>query len=138
MPSLPIEEQVAKEFASKYGYLPGQAKQLSAFVKSIHHFSQYIASNKYFSTELNRLIAVLMLDCDILSLKAERVRMVAEDFYSEVELAVLAKRKPLLQKPEVDKFRAELKALNAEALETYSRTLSLMEEIKREYQQRLG
>ncbi len=128
-----IGEKISKELAVKYGYLPGEAKQVLTFVKGIHGFSHYLGSNKYFSDTLNKRIALLSLDCDILSLKAERVRLMAEWFYTQVELSLVAKKKPGIDKKKVDAFKKQMQGVLDEALEINDRALKLMQDIKREY-----
>ncbi len=128
-----IGEKIAKEIASKYGYLPTQPKQLSLFVRSIHNFAHYLGSNKYYSDLLNKRIALLSLDCDILALKSERARVVAENFYSQIELAMLSKKKAVLDKKAVEEFKTHMDELSKEALEVQDRALRLMNDIKREY-----
>ena len=130
---LALDEKVAKVFATKYGYLPGNVKQLSSFVKVIHNFATYLGNNKYYSETVNKRIALLALDSDILALKAEKARLQAENFYSRVELALFTKAKPDLDKKEVEKFKQDLKTLMEECMKVNDRALSLMEEIKREY-----
>ena len=128
-----LEEKISKELAKKYGYLPGQAKQLSSFVKVIHNFSHYLGSNKYYSDALNKRIALLTLDCDILSLRVERMRLLAEGFYSQMELALLSKQKSSIDKQRVEEFKRTLKELEDEALKVHDRALKLMTDIKSEY-----
>ena len=131
-----LEEKISKELAKKYGYLPGQAKQLVGFVKVIHNFSHYLGSNKYYSDALNKRIAFLSVDCDILSLKVERMRLLAESFYSQMELAILTKEKAVLDKASVAEFKRQMRELESEALAVHDRALKLMQDIKAEYAQR--
>ena len=128
-----LDQQICKVLAKQYGYVPGKVKQLASFVKVIHNFAAYLGSNKYYSDTLNKRIALLALDSDILSLKAERARLQAEGFYSQVELALLTKQKPKLDKAKVEGFKKQFEELMADALEVNNRALSLMEDIKKEY-----
>ena len=128
-----LQEKISKELATKYGYLPGETKQVLTFVKGIHNFSHYLGSNKYFSDVLNKRIALLSLDCDILSLKAERVRLLAEGFYTQVELSLISKKKSSLDKKKVEAFRKDMQRVLDAAIEINDRALKLMEDIKSEY-----
>lgn len=128
-----LDQKVCRILAKDYGYLPGTVKQLTSFVKVIHNFAAYLGSNKYYSDALNKRIALLALDSDILSLKAERCRLRAESFYSQVEFSLLLKQKSKLDKQAVAKFKSDFDALMAEAMKVNERALSLMEDIKKEY-----
>lgn len=128
-----MDEKVSKVLARKYGYLPGNVKQLTSFVKVIHNFASYLGSNKYYSDLLNKRIALLALDTDIIALRAEKTRLKADSFYLKVELALLTKSKAELDKKEVEKFKQELDELMAEAMKVNQRSLDLMEDIKKEY-----
>jgi hypothetical protein len=133
-----LSEKISKELATKYGYVPGEAKQVLTFVKGIHNFSHYLGNNKYFSDTLNKRVAVLSLDCDILSLKAERVRLLAEGFYTQVELSIVAKSKPAIDKAKVVAFKKEMQAVLDEAMSINDRALKLMADIKEEYGEKDG
>lgn len=128
-----IDERVVKVLAQKYGYLPASVKHLASFVKVIHNFASYLGSSKYYSDAINKKIALLALDSDILALKAEKARLQADGFYAKVEMALLTKGKSELDKKEVEKFKSEFDALTAEALQANERARKLMEEIKKEY-----
>ncbi|MEK6924217.1 MAG: hypothetical protein AABW54_03205 [Candidatus Micrarchaeota archaeon] len=128
-----VQEKVCKELAVKYGYLPGRAKELVAFVKLVHKFTQYIGNNKYYSDTLNKRIALLGLDADILALKAESCRMVAEEFYSQAELQATCRKPVKLDAKQVETFKKTLEDLNTQALELHARALKLLEDIKKEY-----
>ncbi len=128
-----MQEKIAKELATKYGYLPGETKQVLTFVKGMHNFSHYLGSNKYFSDTLNKRIALLSLDCDILSLRAERVRLLSEGFYTQVELSLVTKKPASLDKKKVEGFKKDMAAVLEEAISINERALRLMEDIKREY-----
>lgn len=128
-----LEEKVMKTMAKKYGYLPGNVKQLTSFVKVIHNFASYLGSNKYYSDVLNKRIALLALDSDILALRAERSRLKADGFYLKIEIALLTKSKAELDKKEVEQFKKEMEALMGEAMKVNQRAIDLMEDVKKEY-----
>ena len=128
-----ISEKVCRELASKYGYLPGRAKELSAFVKLIHKFTQYVGNNKYYSDMLNKRIALLSLDADILVLKVESARVVAEELYSQAETQALCKKPVNIDKKKIEELKGVLANLNDEAMELHGQTLKLLEDIKKEY-----
>ncbi len=128
-----LEEKVTKTMAQKYGYLPGNVKQLTSFVKVIHNFASYLGSNKYYSDTLNKRIALLALDSDILALRVERSRLKADGFYLKIELALLTKSKVELDKKEVDQFKKNMDVLMEEAMKVNQRALDLMEDVKKEY-----
>lgn len=130
---LDLNEKVCKILAKDYGYLPGSVKQLTGFVKIVHNFTSYLGSNKYYSDSLNKRLALLAIDTDILSLKAERARLQAEGFYAQIELAVMTKGKPKLDKKAVEEFKKHYDELLAQALAVNERALKLMEDIKSEY-----
>ena len=128
-----LEEKVTKTMAQKYGYVPGNVKQLTSFVKVIHNFASYLGSNKYYSDLLNKRIALLALDSDILALRVERSRLKADGFYLKIELALLTKSKVELDKKEVDQFKKDMDVLMEEAMKVNQRALDLMEDVKKEY-----
>ncbi len=128
-----LGDKIAKELAKKYGYLPNQPKQLTSFVKTIHNFTHYLGSNKYYGDSLNKRIAMLSLDCDLLALRAERVRIAADGFYSQIELAMLSKKKGGLDKRKVEEFKKQLAEVLEESLALLDRALKLMSDIKSEY-----
>ena len=55
---------------------------------------------------------------------------------SQVELSLLTKKKPELEKERVEKFKREMEQLTKEAIENYEAVLKLMSDIRAEYAQR--
>lgn len=132
---LNVQEKVSKFMAVKYGYLPGRAKQLKAFATVMFNFSQYLGSNKYYSDVLNRRIALASLDVDLFALRAEKLRVEAEEMYALVTVALLAKKKPGLDAKAVAAFQQELDAAWVEARRVHALLIDLMGDIKKEYAQ---
>jgi len=130
-----VQEKVSKFMAVKDGYLPGRAKQLKSFATVMFNFSQYLGSNKYYSDLLNRRIALVSLDVDLLALRAEKLRTDAEGMYALVTVAILAKKKPELDVKSVAAFQRELDAAWIEARRVHALLIELMGDIKKEYAQ---
>lgn len=132
MAEMDVDEKIYKTLAGEYGYAPASAKQLCSFVKYLHNFAQYLGAHKYYSDALNKRVAVLALDADMLALRSERVKLESEDIYSLMEIAHYSKKKVDLRK-RVDAFKATLDAIQKDALEIHSKATKLMQDIKVEY-----
>lgn len=128
-----IHEKITKELAVKYGYLPGKAKEIEAFIKLTNKFAQYIGNNKYYSDAINKRVALLTLDADILILKAEGLRLVADDFYSQTEMAMWRRKPVKLDAARMDGFKKELACIEKEALALHDGALKLLADIRKEY-----
>lgn len=130
-----VQEKVLKYFASKHGYLPGRAKQLKDFVNVVFRFTQYVGANKYYSDTLNRRLALLSVDVDLLSLKAEALRIRGEEFYDMAAVAILSKKEPKVDAKDMAAFHGELDDVWKEARAVHGRLVELMTDIKKEYAQ---
>ncbi len=131
-----IEERVAKEFVSRFGYAPRRARDLVSFVKSLDEFVHFLVTNHYYSDALGKKVVALGFDVDVLSLKADRMRLEHEKFSREVEKAVIARKKPAVDEKNFKKFLADLDALEKEALELNEKAIGLTGEIKKDYLQK--
>ncbi len=127
-----IDDKIYKTLATEYGYYPDSAKQVCQFVKYLHHFAQYVGAHKYYSDTLNKRVALLTLDADMLALQSERARLESEQIYAEMEVGSFAKKPPDLKK-RINDFKATLDSVNKGALELHSTTVKLMKDIKAEY-----
>ncbi len=133
-----VDEKIYKMLAGEFSFSPAMAKQLGSFIKFLHNFSQYMGAHKYYSDALNKRVAMLILESDLLALSAEKLRLENEEIYSQMEIAhyskkeIDAKKKAEL-KAKVDDFKVQISNLTEKALELHSSATKLMQDIKTEY-----
>jgi hypothetical protein len=128
-----LDGKIYKELATQYSYNPDSAKQICQFVKYLHHFAQYVGAHKYYSDTLNKRVALLALDADLLALQAEKAKLESEQVYSKMELATLTKKPPAGLAKIIEDLKANLQSINGQALAQHVATTKLMKDIKAEY-----
>ncbi|MCX6767785.1 MAG: hypothetical protein NTY90_03605 [Candidatus Micrarchaeota archaeon] len=133
-----IDEKVLKEFVTRFGYAPRRMRDTGSFVRSLHEFVHFLVSNHYYSDALGKKVVALSLDVDVLSLRAERLRLEHNKFFREVEAAVVAKKKPAVDGGVFKKFVADLDAVEAEARELNAKATELTKDIKKDYLQKIA
>lgn len=128
-----MDAKIYKELATKYGYNPESAKQVCQFVKYLHHFAQYVGAHKYYSDTLNKRVALLALDADLLALQAEKAKLESEQIYGEMELEMLSKKPAAGLGKRIETFKGSLQSISDQSLQLHAATTKLMKDIKAEY-----
>ena len=120
-----FDEKVFKEFASKYDYFPGEAKDLADFIRSLHDFVRRMGGTQYYNEDLNKKMVFFGIDVETALLEMEGIRLEAERFYNEVGKAALKGRPSSLDRKEVEAFKKSLSALRNRAKALHSAALEI-------------
>ena len=127
------QEETAAFFAKEFNFSFDSLHQLVDFFDDLREFSHHLSENHYYSEAINKKVIAINLDIHLLSLELPCLELIGCKFYNEAHKAILAEKKPEIDKSSFEAFYKQLNATEKKALETNQSLQKLVNEIKIEY-----
>lgn len=130
------DEKVAAYFAKEFDFSFDEVHALLDFFEAMRDFSHHLTENHYYSETLNSKVVNCTLELHALALELKAVELQAGDFSTKASKAILSDRAPAIVKNAFTDFQKRFAETRKRCLAVHASLLSLVEEIKKEYQQK--
>lgn len=128
-----IEEQVAEYFAKEHAFSFHALDNLLDLFDSLRDFSHHLSENHYYSEVINKKVMAINLDLHLLSLQLPLLETEGKTLNTEVTVAILAGKKPSLNKAIFEAFKKKFSENKTRVIELNESLQVLVKEIKVEY-----
>ena len=130
------DEKVAVYFAREFGFSFDQLHSLMEFFDAMREFSHHLTENHYYSETLNSKVVNCTLELHSLALELKAVELQAGELGAEACTAILTGKEPNIDKTLFAAFQNRFAEARKRSLAVHASLLQLVDEIKREYQQK--
>lgn len=130
------DEKVAAYFAKEFDFSFDQLHSLLEFFEAMREFSHHLTENHYYSESLNSKVVNCTLELHALALELNSVELQAGELGAEAGKAIITGQEPSIDKGSFAAFQKKFTETRQRSLAVHASLLQLVEEIKREYQQK--
>lgn len=131
------EEKTNVFFAKECDFSFKSLEALTNFFDSLRDFSHHLSENHYYSENLNKKVMTANLELHSLSLELREIDVTAEEFFSNVNKAVLAGKTPAVDKKDFAEFKKRLETARSRVFGISSTLKQLVADMKREYGEKI-
>lgn len=131
-----VDGKVKELLATDYNYNPRTLNELCNFASSLNDFTHGLQENRYYSETLAKKVYELTLELNAIELEIEMLRMRSEELQTNVETAILANRKPEIEKNFGNTLNKDVAGVWQQAKAVHKKLQELLAQMTNEYKQK--